>query len=164
VPPPRFPDSQDDPTWERYKPPALNAGDNFVNGFGQAGMRVPTAVLSPWHTGGVVDHGVYDHVSILKFIGESFGLPVRTLNPLRVDATLSIEASFDFNRPKNLDVEVQTYDAPHEVRTEPHLEQVAVDPNPLFELQALGWAEELGHRTDHRIEDSYRRSRAPIAR
>ena len=162
VSPPMYPDSQDDPTWERYKPPALDAGDNFVNGFGQAGMRVPTAVLSPWHTGGVVDHGIYDHVSILKFIGESFGLPVRTLNPLRIDATKSIEASFDFTRPKNLDVGVQTYDAPTEVRTEPYLEQADVDDNPLFALQELGWTEQLGHRTDYKIEDSFRRSRTPI--
>ena len=160
VPPPVLPDSQDDPTWERYRPPALDEGDNFVNGFGQLGMRVPTAVISPWHTGGVVDHGVYDHVSILKFIGENFGLPVGTLNPRRLYGTQSIEASFDFSRPKNLDVGIQPYTAPSEARAMPEL-AAAIDDNPLFTLRDMGWAEQFGLRVDHPLEASFRRTRTP---
>ena len=162
VPPPVLPDSQDDPRWVRYRPPALNDDDNFVNGFGQLGMRVPTVVLSPWHTGGVIDHGVYDHVSILKFVGENFGLRASRLNPARIRATRSIEASFDFTRPKNLDIEVKTYDAPTEVRTEPITEPASIDANPLFELRDLGWYDKVGIKVDHPIDDSYRRRRAKV--
>jgi len=156
VSPPVLPDSQDDPAWERYRPAAIDSDDNFVNGFGQLGMRVPTAVISPWHVGGVVDHGVYDHVSILKFIGESFGLPVRTLNPARIDATQSIEASFDFTRPKVLDVGVQDYTAPLEARELPDVPP-EVDDNPLFVLRDRGWTDDLGVRTDYALADSFRR-------
>jgi phospholipase C len=163
VSPPVVPDSQDDPTWSGYNPPATNATDDFVNGFGQLGMRVPTVALSPWHTGGGVDHNTYDHVSILKFIGENFGLPVDTLNPKRVAATRSIEATFDFGRPKVLEAEVQVYDAPNEVRTEPIAEQAGIDLNPLFELRDLGWFDRVGLNVDHPIEDSFRRSRGKIA-
>ncbi len=158
VPPPVLPDSQDDPTWGRYRPPALSEGDNFVNGFGQLGMRVPTVAVSPWHTGGVIDHGTYDHVSILKFIGENFGLPVRTLNPRRVDATRSIEASFDFRRPKNLDVAVADYRAPAAARALPSA-PVPIDDNPLFTLRDMGWTDQLGIRTDYPLAASFRTTR-----
>ena len=40
VPPPVLPDSQDDPSWSRFRPPALRPADDFTNGFGQLGMRV----------------------------------------------------------------------------------------------------------------------------
>jgi phospholipase C len=162
VSPPVLADSQDDPSWERYRPPALDAGDNFTNGFGQLGMRVPTAVLSPWHTGGVIDHGTYDHVSILKFIGENFGLPVRTLNPKRLDATLSIERSFDFSRPKNLEVGLEVYEPPQEARSLPVEGSSIAGDNPLFTMRDQGWFDRLGLRVDYRFEDSYRSS-APRA-
>ncbi len=164
VSPPVVADSQDDAAWERYKPAALDEGDVFTNGFAQLGMRVPTAVLSPWHVGGGIDHGTYDHTSILKFIGENLGLPVATLNPARLSSVNSIGQSFDFTRPKVLDVEVVAYDAPVEVRTEPILEQVAIEPNPLAVLRDRGWMDDLGIRTDFPIEDSVARSRTPIAR
>ena len=162
VPPPVMPDSQDDPGWDRYRPPALEAGDNFTNGFGQTGMRVPTAVLSPWHVGGVIDHGTYDHVSILKFIGENFGVSVRTLNPRRIDATRSIEASFDFSRAKVTDVEPLTrYTAPDDAREMPAL-PASIDDNPLFTLRDMGWFDTLGLRVDYSVADSFRTSRASV--
>jgi phospholipase C len=36
--------------------------------FGQAGFRVPAAHISPYIPGNAVDHTVYDHTSILRFI------------------------------------------------------------------------------------------------
>lgn len=36
--------------------------------FGQAGFRVPTLMLSPYALAGFVDHRLYDHTSILRFL------------------------------------------------------------------------------------------------
>jgi phospholipase C len=41
---------------------------------GLLGFRVPAMVISPWARRGVVDHGVYDHASILKMIEWRWGL------------------------------------------------------------------------------------------
>ena len=38
------------------------------------GTRIPFIVVSPFSTGGKVDHTYYDHVSILKFIEKNWGL------------------------------------------------------------------------------------------
>ena len=38
------------------------------------GTRIPLIVVSPFSTGGKVDHTYYDHVSILKFIEKNWGL------------------------------------------------------------------------------------------
>ena len=38
------------------------------------GVRVPMVVISPWAKRGI-DHTTYDFTSVLKFIGEDFGLP-----------------------------------------------------------------------------------------
>jgi phospholipase C len=164
VSPPVVADSQDDPSWARYRTPPISATDTFTNGFGQQGMRVPTVAISPWHVGGRVDNTSYDHVSILKFIGENFGLPVGTLNPKRLAATTSIGATFDFGRPKVLDADVLVYDAPNEVRTEAIGVPAGIDLNPLYALRDMGWFDRLGLDVDHRIEDSYRRSRARLVR
>lgn len=61
--------------------------------FGQIGFRVPTSVISPWtSTPGVVDHNVYDHSSIVRFIADNWGLPYLTR---RVASTTSIGKAFD---------------------------------------------------------------------
>ena len=39
------------------------------------GFRVPTVLVSPFARRGYVDHGIYDHASILKLIEWRFGLP-----------------------------------------------------------------------------------------
>lgn len=39
-----------------------------ANNFGQAGFRVPTVLVSPYAQRGSVDHRVYDHTSILRFL------------------------------------------------------------------------------------------------
>jgi phospholipase C len=54
VAPPTFPDNR--------------ASANDQDNFGQAGFRVPTILASPYARPGFVDHRLYDHTSILRFI------------------------------------------------------------------------------------------------
>jgi phospholipase C len=62
----------------------------------QAGFRVPAVVLSPFARRGHVDHGVYDHASIVSFINWRFGL--RPLAP-RDRAARNLAHALDFRRP-----------------------------------------------------------------
>jgi phospholipase C len=39
------------------------------------GTRIPLVVISPYSTGGIVNHSYGDHVSIIKFINRNWGLP-----------------------------------------------------------------------------------------
>jgi len=48
--------------------PDLRRSKNDKEDFGQAGFRVPTIMASPYARPGFVDHRVYDHTSILRFI------------------------------------------------------------------------------------------------
>ena len=45
----------------------------YTDRFESLGIRVPAMVISPFVKPGSVHHGVLDHTSILKFIGEVFG-------------------------------------------------------------------------------------------
>jgi phospholipase C len=60
------------------------AGGYWDSGFVQIfdyfgdGTRIPLLVLSPYSTGGKVDHSYGDHVSLLKFIERNWGLPPLT--------------------------------------------------------------------------------------
>jgi phospholipase C len=64
VKPPRFPDER--------------ASANDADDFGQGGFRVPTLLASPFARKGFVDHGTYDHSSILRFLEWRFlGAPSR---------------------------------------------------------------------------------------
>jgi phospholipase C len=49
-----------------------------VDYFGD-GTRIPLLIVSPYSTGGVVNHSYADHVSIIKFIERNWGLP--TIGP-----------------------------------------------------------------------------------
>lgn len=71
VPPPVL----DDDTLEHYQPEELGGEHGDENGpygnqhdFGQAGFRTPALVASPFARPNLVDHTVYDHTSILRFI------------------------------------------------------------------------------------------------
>ena len=59
------------------------------------GPRVPLVVISPWARPGV-DHHTYDFTSVLRFIGDDFGLP--RLNA-REDRLQSLRSAFQFRRP-----------------------------------------------------------------
>jgi phospholipase C len=58
------------------------------------GPRVPMVVISPWARNGV-DATNYDFTSVLRFIGENFGLP--RLNA-RVDKLASLRSAFQFSK------------------------------------------------------------------
>ncbi len=59
------------------------------------GVRVPMLVISPWAKRGV-GHTIYDFTSVLKFIGEDFGLPILSA---RERAANSLRDAFQFRRP-----------------------------------------------------------------
>lgn len=67
--------------FDHVRPPLFDdprASPDLVESFGLAGFRVPTMVLSPYAHRGFVDHGVYDHTSILRAIEWRFlGAPPR---------------------------------------------------------------------------------------
>lgn len=58
------------------------------------GFRVPTVLVSPFARRGYVDHGVYDHASILKLIQWRFGLPALSA---RDRAANNLAAALDFS-------------------------------------------------------------------
>jgi phospholipase C len=67
--------------FEHVAPPILpdgRAAKNDADNFAQAGFRVPTVLASPYAQPGFVDHTLYDHTSILRFIEWRFlGAPAR---------------------------------------------------------------------------------------
>jgi phospholipase C len=57
--------------FDHVRPPILpddRASSDDNENFGQAGFRVPTILASPYAQRGFVDHTLYDHTSILRFI------------------------------------------------------------------------------------------------
>ena len=57
--------------FDHVRPPILaddRASRVDANNFGQVGFRVPSIVASPYARPGAVDHTVYDHTSILRFL------------------------------------------------------------------------------------------------
>jgi phospholipase C len=85
--------------FDHVPPPTFN--DDYVTYPGeydhaQAGFRVPAFVLSPYARRGVVDHGVHEHTSILKFVEWRFGL--RHLSARDANAR-NLAYSLDFAHP-----------------------------------------------------------------
>jgi phospholipase C len=57
--------------FDHVRPPTLpdgRASRKDLENFGQAGFRVPTLMASPFARQGYIDHRLYDHTSILRFI------------------------------------------------------------------------------------------------
>ncbi len=65
-----------------------------VDRFGY-GPRVPFLVISPWSKRGV-DHTTYDFTSVLKFVGQDFGLPNLTARERNAN---SLRSAFQFTAP-----------------------------------------------------------------
>jgi hypothetical protein len=58
-------------------PDARSSQDDLEN-FGQTGFRVPSIVASPYARRGYVDHNLYDHASIIRFLEWRFlGAPAQ---------------------------------------------------------------------------------------
>jgi len=62
--------------YDHVVPPATVAPDEHTDNyaFDQLGVRVPAILVSPWVPKGV-DHTVYDHTSVLRYVCEKWGLP-----------------------------------------------------------------------------------------
>jgi phospholipase C len=57
--------------YDHVKPPVVRddrVSSNDEKNFGQLGFRVPTALASPYAPRNYVDHNLYDHTSILRFL------------------------------------------------------------------------------------------------
>ena len=57
--------------FDHVRPPVFaddRTSENDQENFGQAGFRVPTILASPYARPGFVDHRLYEHTSILRFI------------------------------------------------------------------------------------------------
>jgi phospholipase C len=99
VAPPRLPD-------DRATPNDPGGAEDF----GQLGFRIPTTIVSPWtHRAGAVDHTVYEHTSINRFIAENWNLPYLTK---RMRSTNSIEHAFGGFRTFDPQPRFAPYDAP----------------------------------------------------
>jgi len=73
--------------------PALAPDGNPLHSL--RGFRVPAILISPYARRGHVDHGVYDHTSILKLIEWRFGLPFLSS---RDAAAKNLADALDFSR------------------------------------------------------------------
>ncbi|AXF22355.1 phospholipase C, phosphocholine-specific [Burkholderia pyrrocinia] len=60
------------------------------------GPRVPMTVVSPWTKGGFVCSQVFDHTSVIRFIGERFGVDEPNITPWRRTICGDLTAAFDF--------------------------------------------------------------------
>ena len=67
--------------FDHVRPPVVpdaRESDNDMNNFGQLGFRVPSLLASPYARAGYVDHNLYDHTSILRFLEWRFlGAPAQ---------------------------------------------------------------------------------------
>jgi phospholipase C len=150
--------------WDHVRPPKFpddRASANLAQDFGQGGFRVPTVVVSPWTQGGKVHHGVYDHASIIKFVADNWGTGYLTK---RHRLTNSIGASFGGFTSYRPEADLVSYTAPLSARLDVLLQRLQrqVATSDVHRLAELGWFETLGIRTDWRLEDSFRSSRAAI--
>ncbi|MGH9184443.1 MAG: alkaline phosphatase family protein, partial [Acidimicrobiales bacterium] len=169
--------------WDHVDPPrvvddrATPADPGGVDDFGQLGFRIPTTIVSPWTRGGGVDHTVYEHSSILRFISDNWGLPYLTA---RHASTNSIETAFRAFTSYQPEAPFQRYQAPLQLLLEPTLDRLAQGelpdllpvsvqtgltassaPGPISDLHRLaeiGWFDSLPVRIDWRIEDSFLRT------
>jgi phospholipase C len=62
------------------------------------GFRVPCVIVSPFSAPGAVDHGVYDHTSVLKMIEWRWGLPPLSA---RDAAANNLAEALDFSRVRH---------------------------------------------------------------
>jgi phospholipase C len=142
--------------WDHVMPPVV-PDPRGADGFGQLGFRTPTVLVSPYARGPRVDHGVYDHTSILRFIETNYGLGrIHDLDPMaRDDHDRDIGAAFDFAAfDPEVDVDALTYVAPPEAHVPCELRGHAPPASDLQALADNGWLEAMGYRLGWRFEDS----------
>jgi len=169
--------------WDHVDPPqvaddrATPADPGGPEDFGQVGFRIPSAIMSPWTRTrpgrtSKVDHRVYEHSSVIKFVSENWGLPFLTT---RHKETNSIAKAFRGFRSFDPDPSFVPYEAPLHVTLEPTLENpvgqleslpvsldLPAEGSDLHRLAETGWFDGLPVNVDLRFEDSYLRSRPEL--
>ena len=141
--------------------------------FAQLGFRIPSTIISPWTRHHQVDHTVYNHASILRFVSDNWGMPYLTK---RVKHSNSLASAFRrftaFDPHHDLvpyriapDVQLQmVLDATVDQLKQGHIPAVIpskapVDPpmSDLHRLAETGWFDHLKVNIDHRFEDGFLR-------
>jgi phospholipase C len=159
VPPPRVPDEL-----------GTDKDPGGKDDFAQLGFRIPSTIISPWTRHHQVDHTVYNHASILRFVSENWGMPYLTK---RVKSSNSIETAFRgftaFDPHHGLlpyriapDVQLQmTLDATLDQLEMGQVPRVIPSSAPpmsdLHRLAETGWFDKLKVNIDHRFEDGFLR-------
>jgi phospholipase C len=114
--------------YDHVKPPVLpdnRASTDDLQNFGQAGFRVPAVVASPYARRGYVDHTLYDHTSVLRFLEWRFlGAPAR--GPGKAGQTWFLTERD--RRANNLGASLAS--DPVEKRVGINLDVVLTDPSP----------------------------------
>jgi phospholipase C len=80
----------------------LPATAEGINGPIGLGFRVPTIVVSPWTTGGLVCSDVFDHTSVLFFLQALFGAKVQNVSAWRRKTVGDLTAAFNFAGKPNV--------------------------------------------------------------
>jgi phospholipase C len=156
--------------FDHVKPPVLpddRANPVDIENFGQAGFRVPAVVASPYARRGYVDHTLYDHTSVLRFLewrflgapargpgknGQTWFLTARDRHANNLGASLATEA-VDRRVGINLDVVLADPSPPCETAAGAggglavRVPAVATPPEEHAFEQAFeaGWFERVGH-------------------
>jgi phospholipase C len=149
--------------WDHVDPPrvaddrATPADPGGDEDFGQLGFRIPSTVVSPWtarrRRANRVDHTVYEHTSILRFISENWGLGYLNARHRR---TNSIERAFRRFREYSPEASFAPYEAPPDLVLAPTAEP-STSQSDLHRMAERGWFDGLPVRTDWRFEDAFRR-------
>ncbi|MBI2168736.1 MAG: phospholipase [Actinobacteria bacterium] len=150
VTPPTFRDN-----YEGFVPPGQST---FGGGFERAGFRTPTMMLSPHAQKGHVDHAVYDHTSILRFIEwrylaapatsaptntvPSWALTLRDANANNIGASLVTTSDPEFHAPLLPEVPVASVPCDgHELEGIPGVEDIPL-PTEAASSQSADYYEE----------------------
>jgi phospholipase C len=80
--------------------PEPSVTDEYISGLPIGpGTRVPMLICSPWTRGGYVDSNVYDHTSVLRFLGAWTGVAPVNVTSWRESVTGDLTTAFDFKHP-----------------------------------------------------------------
>jgi phospholipase C len=119
--------------YDHVKPPVLpdnRASPVDADNFGQAGFRVPAVIASPYARRGYVDHTLFDHTSVLRFLEWRFlGAPAH--GPGKPGQTWFLTERD--RRANNLGASLAS--DPVEKRVGINLDVVLTDPSPPCESQ-----------------------------
>ncbi len=125
------------------------------NDFGQVGFRIPSTIVSPWTARpGKVDHHVYEHTSVLRFISENWDLPT---SPPGTSAPRASSKAFRKFKSYDPEPEFTPYDFAAQTAVAPSAAELLQAPatGDLHRLAESGFLDGLGFDLDQRLEDSF---------